>query len=149
MTPADELRAAATKLREMTKHAGDGSLWKPGRIFLKLKSEYLADGYWWEVVDSTGTVALCAEQDDDIDDTAEARAAWIALMGPDKAEPLAAWLDAEAACQDAISDDMESQTLARVLDAIAGRETGVELATSYDVGPLALAFARAVLGEKP
>ncbi|RSN65438.1 hypothetical protein DMH01_03415 [Amycolatopsis sp. WAC 04182] len=77
----------------MAAKASDGSTWKANRLFLKLKSEYIEDGYWWEVVDSTGTVALCSEQDDKDDDAALDRAAWIALMGPDKAEVLAAWLE--------------------------------------------------------
>jgi hypothetical protein len=140
VTPAEELRAAATKLRAMA--AKTTKPRKPEYGWDFLDRDELRDPSYTDVVCSqNGGVAAVASFVDWPD------AAWIVLMGPDKAEVLAAWLDAEAACQEALAADLESQTLARVLDAIAGRETGVELTTSYDVGPQALAFARALLKE--
>ncbi len=121
VTPAEELRAAATKLREMAK-ATVGGIWT---------TEYLDNHEcWWvnhrtEEYDSVtcGTVA-------DLESVGmEGNAAWIALMGPDKAEPLAAWLDSIAKAVEALTTTLKRDQR--------------ELAD-----PDALAFARAVLGEK-
>jgi hypothetical protein len=122
MTPAEELRAAAKKLRKMSDDLGE----------------------WWyddnitHVRDRNGDLVTAAGPED---------GRWMALLGPQLAEPLAGWPEAEAACQEAIAEDVGSQKLARILDIIAGRETGAELTTSFDVGPQALAFARAILGS--
>lgn len=87
MTPAEELRAAATRLREMAKATAGG----------KWTAEYLGNhNAWWVTHDSKdedgsttwGTVADLESID------MAGNAAWIALMGPDKAGPLAAWLEA-------------------------------------------------------
>lgn len=104
MTPADELRAAAAKLREMADDLG----------------EWRYDDGNTMVRDRNGDiVAVHVHQGD---------GAWIALMGPGKAEPLAVWLDEAAGPLDLWNttlDAMNAQSRAAVL------------------------FARAVLGEKP
>ena len=51
--------------------------WNAERIFWKLKSDYIPDGYWRLVQDDAGTVAALTEQDDDEQDTAADRAALI------------------------------------------------------------------------
>lgn len=139
MTPAEELRAAAKKLRELAGKATNSRKIEYGWNYVA-REDMKEPG---EHTDITNTgfggddlIAGGVGWDD---------AAWIVLMGPDKGEPLAAWLEAEAACQEAIAEDVGSQKLARVLDAIAGREIGAELTTSFDVGPQALVFARAIL----
>ena len=64
----DALQAAAT---------GEGP-WAAERIFWKLQSDYIPDGYWWLVQDDAGTVAaLTGQDDDDHGDTAADRAALI------------------------------------------------------------------------
>lgn len=141
MTPAEELRAAATKLREMASKATNSRKVEYGWSYVD--REDMKDPGEYTHITNTGFGG-----DDLVAETvAWGDAAWIALMGPDKAELLAAWLEAEADCQDAIAEDVGSQILARVLDAIAGREVGAELTTSFDTSPKALAFARAVLGS--
>jgi hypothetical protein len=122
VTPIEELRAAAEKLRKMADDLG----------------EWWYDSDMLHVRDRNGDLVSRAY---------EGEGRWMALLGPQLAEPLAAWLDAEADCQEAIAEDVGSQKLARVLDVIAGREAGFELTTSFDVGPQALTFARMILGR--
>jgi hypothetical protein len=121
VTPVEELRAAAKKLREMADDLGE----------------------WWYDEDITH---VRDRNGDLVTGSGREEGRWIALLGPQRAEPLAAWLEAEADCQDAIAEDVGSQAIARVLDAIAGREIGAELTTSFDTSPKALVFARAILG---
>lgn len=122
MNPIEELRAAAKRLREMADDLGE----------------------WWYDENITH---VRDRNGDLVGGSGREEGRWMALMGPQCAEPLAVWLEAEADCQAAIAEDVGSQKLARVLDVIAGRDTGCELTTSFDVGPQALAFARAILGS--
>ncbi len=109
MTPADELRAAATLLRERAAKATSGP-WADlpylgGDVYIKE-----ADG-------SYRFIAQTARHDDAFqpDD-----ACWIATMHPGLAEPLAAWLEVEAEIADGNSDTYplacpESLGVARVI----------------------------------
>ena len=115
MTPADELRAAATKLREMAAAATQPR--KPEYGWDFLDRDELRDPSYTDIVCSqNGGIAAVASFVDWPD------AAWIALMGPDKAEILAAWLDNSA--------------------------SWVESGEPFPYVE-AEKFARAVLGEKP
>lgn len=117
MTPADELRAAAAKLRERAKAATAGE-WTVVRD--DVGGGKFCTGVWAQM-GLVGGQYVTEEMH-----SREADAAWIALMGPDKAESLAAWLDEDA---------REIETVQDVVD----------------INPNwpALVFARAVLGEKP
>lgn len=78
MTPAEELRAAATELRETAKRA------------------HYQDDRWF--VDVAGPVASTAwlGPSHDVLTATWPQAAWAALMHPKLAEPLAEWLEMEA-----------------------------------------------------
>jgi hypothetical protein len=89
MTPAEELRAAATKVRETASKATPGR-WQSE--VLPPNERFTRPAYWvtTEYDDSDGTtdvvVADCPWREGD--------AEWIALASPALAEPLAAWLEA-------------------------------------------------------
>jgi hypothetical protein len=137
MTPAEELRAAAALLRERAAKTSGGT-WT---------AEYLDQhNCWWvdhrtETSDSTtyGTVADLESID------MAGNAAWIALMSPAVAEPLAALLESEADCQESIAD--VSDGVPRLLDSLAGEPTEATLTVTIDTGVAALAFARAITKE--
>jgi hypothetical protein len=76
-TPAEELRAAATKLRETAANATPGP-WENAENDL-----WIGGPVWGYQVTKDGT--FIGED-----------SAWIALMHPGLAEPLAEWLDSEA-----------------------------------------------------
>jgi hypothetical protein len=113
VTPAEELRAAATKLREMAAKVPPGP-WATDRFWWKTRSEAIPDQWMHSVLGGHGDVAMTSEVHDTPDSTTAAdRVAWIALMGPDKAEPLAAWLDAAAFTADlwnTSTDALDSET---------------------------------------
>lgn len=99
MTPAEELRAAAAKLREMAAAADTpGHPWKAKPLFRPLPGcrclSCEEDKPWaWEidVVDGPDNEDCFHPMH-----IGQGDAAWIALMGPQRAEPLAAWLEATA-----------------------------------------------------
>lgn len=109
MTPAEELRAAAVKLREM---AGNASYETSDR----LSTWEYDDGHVW---DERGVVVISTD--------AGPEGAWIALMGPDKADLIAVWLESSAKTAEALCATWQHNPL--------------EL-----TDPHALAFARSVLG---
>lgn len=120
MTPAEELRAAAAKLRETAGTATDGP-WQ------------LDGPYWWHSGDCTHvvtdardrmSVAVMPQREDA--PHRDANAAWIALAHPGLAEPLAKWLEREA----------------KYAERAAGRGSGFLSEPDRE----ALAVARAILG---
>lgn len=131
MNPAEELRAAAAKLRELAAKASkdaDGA-WSTERYWWKTRSVAMPDQWMCAVTDEYGHVAISSEVDDAADGSSAAdRVAWIALMGPDKAELLAVWLESSAKTAEAMFATWQRSAL--------------ELAD-----PHALAFARSILGE--
>lgn len=77
---------------------------------------------------------------------------WAGLVSPHIAAPLAAWLRAEADCQEAIG--VAQQHLPELIGAIEENRTRKpaprhELRVSISTVDKALAFARALLGEDP
>lgn len=77
---------------------------------------------------------------------------WAALLTPQVAAPLAAWLRAEAACMDSTADVTEH--LPRILDSIEESMTGKpahghELRVSISTATEATALATAIVGEQP
>ncbi|MEU4410682.1 hypothetical protein AB0F88_39780 [Streptosporangium sp. NPDC023963] len=137
MSPAEVLRAAASKVRATAKKAAP---W-PWNL----------DGpWWWDVAGGTAeaTTVISTPARDAVvvvppprgqvpaDGRAEGSAAWIALMSPALAELLAAWLEATA-------DE---------IDRLAGDLTEAELAKYDPMTPTwmpALAVARHVLDTFP
>lgn len=102
MTPADTLRAASQRVRELAAKATPGP-WRAaeeidglraGRLTtVKAPNPHLCrQPAWTRVV----TVGQTRPHFDDGKGLAEANVAWIAAMGPPIAEPLAAWLEATA-----------------------------------------------------
>lgn len=120
MTPAEELRAAATKLREMTDDLGE----------------------WWydesitHVRDRNGDLVTGSGRE-------EGR--WIALMGPQNVELLAVWLETEAHCL-GVGDDVGEKT-SDLLDTMAGEPLELSVTVVADTSIPALTFARVVLGS--
>lgn len=99
MTPSEEIRvpaelcAAAAKVRGAAASATDGP-WTAGHV----------NNVGWAVSDRTLSVCIAAEDGW----TSRADLAWIALANPVLAEPLAAWLEAEAHLAE--RDEMRSTT---------------------------------------
>lgn len=116
MTPAEELRAAAAKLREAAGGATPG-VWAKCWDALVGGAAVSLPRY----IQEDGGAEVCIA-----DFVKPGDAEWIALMGPDKAEMIAVWLDDEA--RDA---------------------TQLEGFVTFSDNWPALLFARAVLGEKP
>ncbi|WP_030506421.1 hypothetical protein [Microbispora rosea] len=87
--PVEELRAAANKLRETAKNA------TPGRWTSEHQS-WAGDNAVLSYATNGHAVAVCGEEIAGADHPASADAAWIALMHPGLAEPLAAWLEESA-----------------------------------------------------
>lgn len=83
MSPAETLRAAATKLRETASNTTPGP-WQTKGV----------GDFGWLVVDADPAGRFSVETEDN--EHGRADAAWIALMSPQVAEPLAAWLEDEA-----------------------------------------------------
>ena len=88
MTPADEMRAAAKLLREKAAAATPG----PWEIEYAYQSDrpqavFRMDPAEPDDLDMALGVGIMDEPADN---------AWVALLGPDKAEPLACWLDVAA-----------------------------------------------------
>lgn len=87
-SPADELRAAATKLRATARKATPGPWQMDGPM-------------WWSEQDCTHTITdqrfrasvAILPRVDEAGDRRDADAEWIALASPALAEPLAAWLE--------------------------------------------------------
>jgi soluble lytic murein transglycosylase-like protein len=113
MNPADELRAAAAQLREMA-------------------YGFAADDFYRDDVARAAEKGIFSAP----------ATLWARLMSPAMAKPIAAWLEAEADCQEAMAIGID--VLPRLIDAIAGKPTGLEVTPSLDTGPQALAFARAI-----
>ncbi|WP_329520537.1 hypothetical protein [Spirillospora sp. NBC_01491] len=80
MTPVDELRAAATRLRETAAKATPGP-WKTKGF----------GEFGWLVVDANPAGRFSVETEDN--EHGRADAVWIALASPVLAEPLADWLE--------------------------------------------------------
>lgn len=102
VTPAEELRTAAARLREMAAAAKDGP-WT-------VREEHgrdITDEAWSEVrvVAPSGDVAITYMSSVLEGDPHEDNAAYIAAMGPHVAEPLAGWLDDEACLADMLAAD--------------------------------------------
>lgn len=76
MTPAEELRKAAARLRETGEHTTPGTWLVPDVADMVVSDKPMRWG--------TPIVAECGTPED---------AAWIALMHPDLSEPLSAWLE--------------------------------------------------------
>jgi hypothetical protein len=126
MTPVEELRAAATRLREMAAVAPKGP-WGTERYFWKTRSIATPDQWMVAVTDKNDDHVTAVSEWHDCDEPgsehhllAADTTAWIALMGPDKAEKIAIWLD------------MSASDLAFGTTAASGA---------------ALVFARSILGE--
>lgn len=85
MTPVEELRAAAAKLRQMAANASPGP-WSAG-------SE--ADGTFYHRYGERGWLVTGPAGSPEMEDseTGKADASWIALMGPKAAGPIAALLE--------------------------------------------------------
>lgn len=108
MTPAERLRAAATRLREVT----GGTTWIP------------ECGRWW--LPDLGTASV-AEADVDVARARDERvAAYIAMMSPPVALALAKMLEGDAEAVDGIEDrffeDGWMETVLAVADAVLGGE---------------------------
>lgn len=121
MTPAETLRAAATRLREKAAQSTPGP-WEieygyrdktPQAVFVMNPDNP-------DNADSSIEIGGMDRPDDNV---------WIALLGPDKAEPLANWLDVTA-------------RMADIGCRMAGR---ISLSVEQKA---ALAFARSILGEE-
>ncbi|TDD77710.1 hypothetical protein [Actinomadura rubrisoli] len=84
-SPATELLAAARLLRETAVKATPGP-WTAEH------SSWAGDNAVLSTVIGGHAVAVCGEEVRGVTLPASADAAWIALMGPDKAEPLATFL---------------------------------------------------------
>lgn len=114
MTPAEEMRAAAAKLREMAAKTSGGP-WTLMKNIQERTGSHM-QSTWMRPGKKT---AINPHQHDEY--------AWIALMDPDKAEPLACWLDVAA-------------RMTEIGCRMAGRESlSVEQRAARD-------FARAILG---
>lgn len=104
MNPAEELRAAATKLREMAAAATQGpwqacAPWSTGGEAPEEVQTVTTAGY------PNFDVAGWAVDTDDVGFQGGVKpwdAAWIALMGPDKAALLADWLESSAKTTEAM-----------------------------------------------
>ena len=127
MKPAEELRAAAKLLRERAAELTQGA-WKyqPGPP----RAEVVAEEGGWIIATSLHI------EDDDL--------RWMALMGPDKAELLAVWLETEASCA-GLGETVGKDT-SNLLDAIAKEPLELRVTVVADTAVPALAFARAILG---
>lgn len=91
-TPAEELRAAATRLRETAAEACGGP-WENGDDDLL----WIGGSVWGYSVHKEGTF-LAGDP------------AWIALVHPGLAEPLAEWLETEAHMAEKRGNSAEGQT---------------------------------------
>lgn len=131
MTPAEELRAAAAKLREMAAVATPGP-WTLVKNIQEHTSSHMQST--WSRPGKTQAVK--ASQHDDY--------AWVVLLGPDKAELLAVWLETEAHCLGV--GEVVGEKTADLLDAIAGQPLELSVTVVADTSIPALAFARAILG---
>lgn len=107
MTPSEEMKAAAKKLRKMASETA-GGIWK---------AEHLEQHDCWWVVHTTedsdsityGTVAETTSVD------MAANAVWIALMGPEMADTLATWLEISARDAVEIGPDPTASRFARLV----------------------------------
>lgn len=106
MTPADLLRAAATKLREAANLHGDPGPWivKQGNGFLRVGPPGRPAGKGWR--SSAG-----ADLPEERRDTAE----YIALMHPGVGTALADWLDSAAEDAEQIGPDPRALATARAI----------------------------------
>jgi hypothetical protein len=132
VTPAEEMRAAAKLLRDRAQPCTQGP-WRysPGSQRNDYDTaEVIAEEGGWIVATSRNRY--------------ESDFVWIALMGPDKAELLATWLETEAHCV-GVGDGVGEKT-SDLLDAIAGEPLKLSVTVVADTAVPALAFARAVLG---
>jgi hypothetical protein len=146
MTPAEELRAAAAKLREMAAAADTPGSWKANPLFRPLPGcrclSCEEDKPWaWEidVVDGPDNEACFHPMH-----IGRGDAEWIALMGPQRAGQLAVWLETEAHCL-GVGDGV-GEKAADLLDAIAGEPLKLSVTVVADTSVPALAFARSILG---
>lgn len=93
-TPADTLRRAAAKVRELAAEATQGEWFDD--------AHFQGDGFV-VMADGLRRAHLPKVRRDDIDDgngSPAGNAAWIAALNPAVAEPLAAWLDDAAEYED-------------------------------------------------
>ena len=140
MSPAETLRAAAKLLRKRGKEATPGP-W----------DDHSADGSAWPILihggpikddptDRRDTVIKVHESIADEEIVAPDDAAWIALMSPAVAEPLAAWLEHAAT-------DLETAEIAATKWGDAEQLKPGDYIDEPDSAERALAFARAILGR--
>jgi hypothetical protein len=119
---AEELRAAAAKLRKTAKNA------TPGRWTAEHQS-WAGDNAVLSYATNGHAVAVCGEEVKGADHPASADAAWIALAHPGLAEPLAAWLESAAKhagkvvdpANQAIIADQDALAVARVINGTVSR----------------------------
>ncbi|MGV9779732.1 hypothetical protein [Streptosporangium sp. NPDC003464] len=100
LTPAEELRAAAVRLREAAANATPGPWGVGNGEVIGLGIEQTGPGSFAYTAQLARVLDDNEREEDnygghDLGST-EADAAWIAAMHPDLAEPLAAWLDEAA-----------------------------------------------------
>lgn len=117
MTPAEELQAAAERLKGLVVAVPHEGPWRTDRYFWKVGSTRgLPDGYWCEVADDTGTVVLASEQDGA--EEASAIVHYVAAMGPSVGKALAELLNEGAAHLDSGGNGVapELLTVARAIN---------------------------------
>ncbi|MEV0660160.1 hypothetical protein ACIBI3_02195 [Actinomadura luteofluorescens] len=125
MNPADELRAAATLLREKGAPASE---LRPGPWHTKQR------GVTWDIRSEQGLVGGTPHW-------AEKRLAeWIALMSAEAAEPLADWLEH-------VAGDLTTAALAVTKWPDGETQDPADYIDEPDSARLALVFARAITGS--
>lgn len=148
-TPAEELRAAAARLREFAKDTtpadGDPSGWL-GTVNDDTGVAYIYGGPTDTAGYRTGVVF---EFEDDLDcecvRPSMADLNWMWLMSPLLAEPLAAWLEATAADMDAWEHGVVEGSASRKVH--PGSPLGFGLMKPREDWTAALAVARVILGR--
>lgn len=155
-SPADLLRRAAAKVRESATSATPGPWqWKTWRCpaeeggphhvncpgIDELTHEFEPGPQGWPV--HPANVVKVSHSDWP---ASSADRAWIALMSPALAEPLAAWLEAEASCVE--TQESVGENVPKMLDELAGEPMDSELRVFISTTPTAVAFARALLDEE-
>lgn len=134
MTPAQELLTAAARLRTLAAAATPG----PWTLTKNLQRNTRSH------MQSTWTRPGLAPQS--VKPSQHSDYAWITLMGPDKAELLADWLETEAACLGA--GEEAGNAMVDLVDSVAGQPAQTTFSITIDTSGPALAFARAILAQE-
>ena len=146
MSPAERLRAAATRLREVAADATTGP-WSVTREHLthpEAGADVRGAGGRWVASDCDGYQGGCLPADAD----------YIAMMHPPVALALADWLDSEAAVQGSM--EPMANLISLTIEKAGGPAGYVRIGTDEDgnpqmqadSSPAALAVADAVLGSE-